>query len=153
MKSRIIIAVVAALMVAVSWAGAEEIAGLPLHLRSSTPGRSGSGSATHASTTSIVAFATDKGIVVVDTFGVPEVDTQLREVIARELGRSDFRVLINTHEHGDHTGGNSAYADCTIVGHERIAPGLEEAAGTPRPAARVVPRLDRRVGGGARERT
>ena len=78
----------------------------------------------HISSTSIMAFATTKGIVVVDTFGVPEIDTELRRVIARELGRSDFAYLINTHEHSDHTGGNSVYADCTIVGHELVASGI-----------------------------
>ena len=76
----------------------------------------------------MTAFATQKGIVVVDTFGVPEVDTKLREVIARELDRHDFALLINTHEHSDHTGGNSVYADCPIVGHELVATGLERFA-------------------------
>jgi glyoxylase-like metal-dependent hydrolase (beta-lactamase superfamily II) len=129
MKSRIIIAVVAALMLAVSLAGAEEIAGLPLHTEKIGDGAIRIWLGDHASTTTVVAFATEKGIVVVDTFGVPEVDAQLREVIARELGRSDFAYLINTHEHRDHTGGNSAYSDCTIVGHELIANGQARASG------------------------
>ncbi len=128
MKTKSALIVVASLLFAASWTGAEEIAGLPLHVQRLDPGTIRLWLGDYISSTSIVAFATEKGIVVVDTFGIPEIDTRLREVIARELGRTDFQVLINTHEHGDHTGGNSAYADCTIVGHELIAPGMEAAA-------------------------
>ncbi|MCJ7755192.1 MAG: MBL fold metallo-hydrolase [Thermoanaerobaculales bacterium] len=127
MKTRILMAVVAT-MLAVSWTGAEEIAGLPLHSEKLGDGAIRVWIGDHVSSTSIVAFATEKGIVVVDTFGVPKVDAELREVIARELGRADFAFLINTHEHADHTGGNSVYSDCTIVGHELIADGLIEIA-------------------------
>jgi len=129
MKTKILMTGVATLLLAVSWAGAEEIAGLPLHSEKLGDGAIRVWLGDHASTTTVVAFATEKGIVVVDTFGVPKVDAKLREVIARELGRSDFVFLINTHEHRDHTGGNSAYADCTIVGHELIADGLVKTAG------------------------
>ena len=128
MRTKILMAVVATLL-AVSWTGAEEIAGLPLHSEILGDGAIRVWLGDHASTTTVMAFATEKGIVVVDTFGVPEIDAQLREVIARELGRSDFAFLINTHEHRDHTGGNSAYDDCTIVGHELIAEGLVKTAG------------------------
>jgi glyoxylase-like metal-dependent hydrolase (beta-lactamase superfamily II) len=129
MKAKTWLAVVASLLLAVSWAGAEEIAGLPLHVQKLGDGAIRVWLGDHAPTTSVVAFATEKGIVVVDTFGAPKVDALLREVIARELGRSDFTYLINTHEHRDHTGGNSVYADCTIVGHELIPSGLAEIAG------------------------
>ncbi len=147
MRTKILMAVVAALL-AVSWTGAEEIAGLPLHSEKLGNGAIRVWLGDHASTTTVVAFATEKGIVVVDTFGVPEIDAQLREVIARELGRSDFAFLINTHEHRDHTGGNSAYDDCTIVGHELIAEGQAENRRTSRFSAPVVPRAHRRAGGG-----
>ncbi|MBK9305190.1 MAG: MBL fold metallo-hydrolase [bacterium] len=73
------------------------------------------------SSTATTAFATQKGILAVDTTGIPVVDRALRGVIARELGRDDFTTLVNTHEHGDHTGGNAVYADCEIVGHELVA--------------------------------
>jgi len=129
MKTKFVLTVIVSLIFAASWIGAEEIAGLPLHVQRLDPGTIRMWLGDYISSTSIVAFATEKGIVVVDTFGIPEVDSQLREAIARELGRDDFRVLINTHEHGDHTGGNSVYADCTIVGHELIAPGMKAAAG------------------------
>jgi len=125
MKTKILMIVVT-LLLAVSWTGAEEIEGLPLHTEKLGDGAIRVWIGDHVSSTSIVAFATDKGIVVVDTFGAPKVDVKLRKVIARELGRDDFAFLINTHEHADHTGGNSVYSDCTIVGHELIADGLIE---------------------------
>ena len=74
-------------------------------------------------------FATAKGIVVIDTTGDPVVDRELRRIIARELGRDDFAVLINTHEHDDHTGGNAVYADCEIVGHELVGPAMASSHG------------------------
>jgi len=124
MKTKAIVTVVVSLLFAATWVGAEEIAGLPLHVTEIDDGVIRLWVGDHISSTSIMAFATAKGIVVVDTFGVPEIDTELRRVIARELGRSDFAYLINTHEHNDHTGGNAVYDDCTIVGHELIAPGM-----------------------------
>jgi glyoxylase-like metal-dependent hydrolase (beta-lactamase superfamily II) len=124
MKTRAIVIIVVSLMLAAPWVGAEEIAGLPLHVEKIDDGVIRVWVGDHISSTSIMAFATTKGIVVVDTFGVPEIDTGLRRVIARELGRSDFAYLINTHEHSDHTGGNSVYDDCTIVGHELVASGI-----------------------------
>ncbi len=128
MRTRCLMTVVLSLLLAISWAGAEEIAGLPLHTEDLGDGAIRLWLGDYVSSTTVFAFATTKGIVVVDTFGVPEVDTQLRQVIASELERSDFAFLINTHEHGDHTGGNAVYADCTIVGHELIAAGMAEAA-------------------------
>ena len=79
----------------------------------------------YQSTTSVIALATQKGIVVVDTTGLHGLDVKLREVIARELGRSDFKYLINTHQHGDHTYGNQVYADCEIIAHEKCAAGMK----------------------------
>jgi glyoxylase-like metal-dependent hydrolase (beta-lactamase superfamily II) len=140
MKTKPALAVVASLLLAAAWAGAEDIAGLPLHVQRLDLGTIRVWLGDSISSTAIVALATEKGIVVVDTFGIPEIDTQLRAVIARELGRNDFRVLINTHEHGDHTGGNSVYADCAIVGHERIAAGLAEMAGNRERMLELAPR-------------
>jgi len=124
MKTRSWPVIIILLILAASWAGAEEIEGLPLHVQKLDTRVIRLWVGDHISSTSLVAFATEKGIVVVDTFGVPKVDTRLREVIARELGRDDFAFLINTHEHRDHTGGNVVYSDCTIVGHELVAAGM-----------------------------
>jgi glyoxylase-like metal-dependent hydrolase (beta-lactamase superfamily II) len=117
--------VVAAIVLALApAAGAEEILGLPLHITKLAPTAIRLWVGDHISSTGVVAFATSKGIVVVDTIGTLTIDTEMRKVIARELGRSDFATLINTHEHGDHTGGNAVYADCAIVGHELVGPGM-----------------------------
>lgn len=110
-------------------APAETVAGLPLHVQSLGEGVVRVWIGDHISSTATTAFATARGVIVVDTTGNPAVDRQLRRVIARELGRDDFAILINTHEHGDHTGGNAVYADCDIVGHELVAEGMRRAAG------------------------
>lgn len=109
---------------ALSAPAAEEVAGLPLHVQRLDARTVRVWVGDFVSTTNVVAFATAKGVVVVDTTGVPRIDRELRRVIARELGRSDFTTLIDTHEHGDHTGGNSVYADTVIVAHERCAAGM-----------------------------
>jgi len=129
MRTRVLLTVVVSLLLAASWIGAEEISGLPLHVQEIDEGVIRLWVGDHISSTSIMAFATEKGIVVVDTFGVPQIDKALRKVIGRKFGRSDFSYLINTHEHRDHTGGNSIYSDCTIVGHELVEAGMASAAG------------------------
>jgi glyoxylase-like metal-dependent hydrolase (beta-lactamase superfamily II) len=126
MKARVSVSVLLSLLLSAQLVRADEIAGLPLHVEELGEGAIRVWLGDHASTTTVFAFATEKGVVVVDTFGVPSVDAELRKTIARELGRSDFSYLINTHEHRDHTGGNSVYSDCTIVGHELIGPDLAQ---------------------------
>jgi glyoxylase-like metal-dependent hydrolase (beta-lactamase superfamily II) len=132
-------------LLAGSWSAAEDVAGLPLHVTRLGPGTIRVWVGDYISSTAVVAFATSRGIVVVDTVGIPKVDTELRKVIARELGRSDFKVLINTHEHGDHTMGNAIYQDCTIVGHANVAAGMQPRTGE---AARVNEWLAKAVADG-----
>ena len=105
-------------------ASAETIAGLPLHVEKIAPGAIRLWVGDHISSTAPVAIATKKGLVIIDTTGLLEIDREMRRVIARELGRDDFAILIDTHEHDDHTGGNGVYDDCTIVGHELVAAGM-----------------------------
>ena len=124
MRTRIMLTIAFMLVLGSLAAEAEQIAGLSVHVEELGPGAVRVWLGDHASSTNVVGFATTEGIVVVDTFGIPDVDAELRTVIARELGRSDFRYLINTHEHDDHTGGNAAYDDCIIIGHELIADGM-----------------------------
>ncbi len=78
------------------------------------------------SSTAVSAIATQKGIVVIDTTDIPKLDQAFRKIIARELGRGDFKYLINTHGHGDHTNGNGVYADCQIIAHESVADMMRE---------------------------
>ena len=116
--------ILVSLLVVGSGVAAETVAGLPLHVQRLNPATVRVWIGDYVSSTATVAIATEKGIVVVDTEGIPKVDAQLRSVIARELKRDDFKILINTHEHPDHTGGNSVYADCTIVANELLAAGM-----------------------------
>lgn len=124
MKIRVLSLIVLSLALVTGSAFAETVAGLPLHLQKFESGAIRVWIGDHISSTATTAIPTARGILVIDTLGFPAVDRELREVIARELGRDDFAYLINTHEHGDHTGGNVVYADCTIIGHERVAAGM-----------------------------
>jgi glyoxylase-like metal-dependent hydrolase (beta-lactamase superfamily II) len=102
---------------------AETVAGLPLHVQTIAPGVVRVWAGDHVSSTAVSAIATRKGIVVIDATELPALDQEFRKVIARELGRDDFRFLINTHGHGDHTNGNGVYADCQIIAEEQV-PGM-----------------------------
>ena len=68
----------------------------------------------------IVAIATRKGIVVVDAPFSKRVAAAFREAIRTELKRDDLAYLVDTHEHVCHVGGNEAFADVPIVGHESL---------------------------------
>ncbi|HSQ34979.1 MAG TPA: MBL fold metallo-hydrolase, partial [Candidatus Binatia bacterium] len=105
---------------------AESIEGLPLHVQKIEPGVVRVWVGDHVSSTAVSAIATKKGIVVIDTTNIPKLDQAFRKVIARELGRSDFKYLINTHGHVDHVSGNGVYADCQIIAHESVKAMMEE---------------------------
>lgn len=123
--SRSILLVTALLLLVVGNSAAETVAGLPLHTRKFDGGAVRVWIGDHISSTATTAIPTEEGIVVIDTTGDIEIDRQLRRIIARELKRDDFAYLINTHEHLDHTGGNVVYDDCTIIGHELVAEGMQ----------------------------
>ncbi len=67
----------------------------------------------------VVALSTEKGIVVVDSTGIPSIARKMREIIEEEFGRKDFAYLINTHYHWDHSWGNMAFPEAKTVAHER----------------------------------
>jgi glyoxylase-like metal-dependent hydrolase (beta-lactamase superfamily II) len=127
--SRSILLVAALLLLVAGNATAETLAGLPLNIRKFDSGAVRVWIGDHISSTATTAIPTEEGIVVIDTTGDIEIDRQLRQIIARELGRDDFAYLINTHEHLDHTGGNAVYDDCTIIGHELVVEGMQTRAG------------------------
>jgi len=67
----------------------------------------------------VVALSTAKGLVVVDSTGIPSIARKMRKIIEKEFGRTDFKYLINTHNHWDHSWGNMAFPEVKTVGHER----------------------------------
>lgn len=75
-------------------------------------------------TIATVALSTTKGIVVIETSLIHSLDAKIREVIEKEFGRNDFKYLINTHYHHDHTAGNQVYSDAVIVGHQTVPAGM-----------------------------
>jgi len=115
-----------ALFLAALPCAAESLEGLPLHVKTIAPGVVRVWVGDHISSTAVTAIATQKGIVVIDSTDTPKLDQAFRKIIARELGRSDIKYLINTHGHGDHTNGNGVYADCQIIGHESVADMMRE---------------------------
>jgi len=140
--SKVVVLLALCLLLVAASASAEMVAGLPLHIHKYDSGAIRLWLGDHISSTAVMAFATSDGLVIIDTTGNPKVDGELRKIIARELGRDDFKVLINTHEHGDHTGGNAVYQDCAIVGHDLVAAGMNR---TPEQHQRMVDWLTSRV--------
>jgi len=74
----------------------------------------------------IVALASRKGLVVVDTTGSPQTAGLARQVISREFGRKDFVWVIDTHYHWDHTYGNAAFEDVPVIIQENALPRIQE---------------------------
>ncbi len=74
----------------------------------------------------VTAISTSRGIVVIDTGVSRSFGHGFRRIIERELKRSDFAYVINTHADRDHTFGNQAFRDATIVGHENCYLALDE---------------------------
>ena len=81
---------------------------------------------TTAEPTNTIALAGERGIVVVDTSVSPTLASKIRELIVEQFGRADIFYLINTHSHLDHVGGNEAFADTLIIGHENCPAGISE---------------------------
>ena len=66
----------------------------------------------------VIAIASQKGIVMIDTGKSPTLTAKYRKIIEREFGRNDFSYVINTHYHFDHTDGNQVFAEAEIIAHE-----------------------------------
>ncbi len=64
-------------------------------------------------------------VVVVDTQITPRAGQRLREAIARVTDKPITHV-VNTHYHGDHAGGNSAFADAEIIATAATAAFVDE---------------------------
>ena len=70
--------------------------------------------------TNITVIETQKGLVVVETEMTPGIMKIIKEAAERKLGRNDWVYVINTHGHLHHAGGNSAFPDVQIIGHDRM---------------------------------
>lgn len=66
-----------------------------------------------------LASVGEDGILLVDT-GYPQTADLLRDEVKR-LGDGRVRMVVNTHEHNDHTSGNAKFAgEAVIISHERV---------------------------------
>ncbi len=86
----------------------------------------------------VVAIATRKGIVVVDYGFSMTIANSHRQAIQAEFNRSDFAYLINSHEHGDHMFGDSAYSDVPLVGSETLRASILKMKSDPSIVARFM---------------
>jgi glyoxylase-like metal-dependent hydrolase (beta-lactamase superfamily II) len=86
----------------------------------------------------VVAIATQKGIVVVDSGFSKTIARAHREAIQAEFKRSDLAILINSHEHADHMFGDSAYADIPLVGSEGLRAAILRMKSDPSIVARFM---------------
>jgi glyoxylase-like metal-dependent hydrolase (beta-lactamase superfamily II) len=90
----------------------------------------------------ITASAGEDGVVVVDTCGT-EVAGKLLESM-KLLSSKPVRFVINTHAHGDHTGGDAAFQKIApVIAHvnvrKRMAAGNEVTGDKPSTARRCRP--------------
>lgn len=68
----------------------------------------------------IPVIVSNEGLVIVDSTNYPSIAEKIKVRIGEELGRSDFKYLINTHHHHDHTNGNQVFAEIPIIGHAYV---------------------------------
>jgi glyoxylase-like metal-dependent hydrolase (beta-lactamase superfamily II) len=68
--------------------------------------------------TNMAVVASEDGLVVIDTGLSPSTVRIQRDLVEREMGRSDFRYLVNTHMHNDHAFANEVFPEATVVGPE-----------------------------------
>lgn len=65
-------------------------------------------------------FVLPKGVLVVDTQVSPRAGRRLRREIEK-ITDKPIRWVVNTHYHGDHTGGNAAFPEAEIIASEETA--------------------------------
>ncbi len=88
----------------------------------------------------IGVLAGDDGVVMIDD-QFAELSDKIRAAVG-EISKADIRFLLNTHLHGDHTGGNENFANSgvAIVAHENVRERMSKEefnrfSGRKRPAA------------------
>jgi glyoxylase-like metal-dependent hydrolase (beta-lactamase superfamily II) len=73
----------------------------------------------------MAVVVTEEGLVIIDTGLSPSTVRRQRDLVERELGRSDFRYLINTHMHNDHAFADGVFPEATVVGHGNAVAALQ----------------------------
>jgi len=68
--------------------------------------------------TKVIALASKKGIVIIDTHRSPSIMLEIKKLIEKEFGRNDYIYVINTHGHWDHSSGNQVFHDSILLGHK-----------------------------------
>lgn len=68
----------------------------------------------------VSAIKSEEGIIIFDTHGDPGIAKKIIKRIQIEFGEKNIRYVINTHGAFDHTGGNRAFSDVDIIGHDKI---------------------------------
>ena len=68
----------------------------------------------------IVAIKSQKGLAVIDTAMSPRIMAPVKKRLEKELGRDDWKYVINTHAHMHHAGGNCLFKDAVIIGHDNL---------------------------------
>lgn len=68
----------------------------------------------------VSAIKSEEGIIIFDTLGDTGIAKKIRKKIQTEFGEENIRYVINTHGAFDHTGGNKAFSDVDIIGHDKI---------------------------------
>jgi cyclase len=79
----------------------------------------------HFQGTNMAVVVTARGLVLIDTGLSPSTVRRQREQIEREVGRSDFRYLINTHMHNDHAFANEVFPEATVIAHGNAVAALQ----------------------------
>jgi len=75
--------------------------------------------------TNMAVVVTGQGLLIIDTGLSPSTVRRQRDLVEQELGRSDFRYLVNTHLHNDHAFANEVFPEATVVAHGNGVAALE----------------------------
>src|SRR3954469_18825222 len=88
----------------------------------------------------IVAAVGDDGVIQVDGEFAPLHD-KIKAAVDKVSGGKPIKYLVNTHFHGDHTGGNAPFAKdgTTLVAHKNLALRLEHGSTNGMSGAKTEP--------------
>ena len=79
----------------------------------------------------------EDGILIVDN-QFDNMAPQIEAALA-DLGKGELKFVLNTHWHGDHTGGNAHFGQkATVLAHENVRERLKNKSGTPKSRLPVI---------------